>query len=311
MSSEYVAELELALREVDELTHAFKARFYESRNEVYGFVEGPDDIPYYREVIERLLPDGWSVVLFPARGKERLRRCFESWDSKIYDPSRICFYFDRDFSEILGDSVPKGQNVYVTPGYSIENSIFTKDVFVSFVRDNYRLQESDVPDSLEIITSFEKSVSDGTQALAPLIEYFLYHRQVGSEVQFSDLKLGHCLENERAAWKSETELLAVAVERCKADLPSAESLKEMRTILEAAGSPWLTFRGKQIVWIFLKALEDVHSHLCGVLCRRLKNRVQVSEDNCVAVFAPRFRGVDCLTAFVRGTYLEFVRQRAA
>jgi len=61
-----------ALEEVNEAYHEFLLRYNAINLTVYGFVEGKDDPSFYRSVIDRFLPDNWSVALFVSGNRKKV-----------------------------------------------------------------------------------------------------------------------------------------------------------------------------------------------------------------------------------------------
>ncbi|WP_421659383.1 DUF4435 domain-containing protein [Leptothermofonsia sp. ETS-13] len=97
---------------------------------VYGFVEGKDDPVFYRHLIERLFPEGWSVKLIPTGNKQNVLRSFHNINWTNFSKERVCFFIDRDLQDFVTPPLQLENNIYVTDGYSIENSIFKTNYFM-------------------------------------------------------------------------------------------------------------------------------------------------------------------------------------
>lgn len=112
-----------ALEEVDKAYHQFLLIYRKNARRVYGFVEGKEDPVFYRQLIENQLPEGWSIKLIPTGNKKKVLHSFQSinWDN--FSKKRVCFFIDRDLDDFLGSSQQVETNIYITDGYSIENSV--------------------------------------------------------------------------------------------------------------------------------------------------------------------------------------------
>lgn len=117
-------------------------RFFEdfkaaSSDVCYGFVEGKDDPSYYRTIINKFLPQGCSIRLYPSNGKANVKYIYDKLsESNRYPNNRISFFMDRDLSCIVEDSnLIESERVYVTDNYSIENDLLSEDTLENVMQD--------------------------------------------------------------------------------------------------------------------------------------------------------------------------------
>jgi hypothetical protein len=104
--------------------HEFKMRYKKECNTIYGFVEGKDDIDFYTGFIEKYLPnDSWKVELWQVGGKKNVIEIYSNFNWNNYIKEQVIFFIDRDLSKFVNEKDIEDQNIYITDGYSIENSI--------------------------------------------------------------------------------------------------------------------------------------------------------------------------------------------
>lgn len=124
-----------ALEQVDEAYHEFLLRYSAPNSTVYGFVEGKDDPSFYRSVIDRFLPNDWSVELFVSGNRKKVLDTEAAFDWTRFSRQQVAFFIDRDLVHFLDPSLNYLENVYVSDGYSVENSIVTKEVFLRLLQE--------------------------------------------------------------------------------------------------------------------------------------------------------------------------------
>lgn len=128
--------LKEAQNEVNDLGHIFKTKFQKNAKIIYLIVEGKDDITYYKHCFENFIPEDWEIVAIPASCdnsscgcKKKLINFYNKLDWRKFKKEQIVILTDRDLSDIINENIPKSKNIYVTDGYSIENSIVNDKTF--------------------------------------------------------------------------------------------------------------------------------------------------------------------------------------
>lgn len=100
-------------------------------------LEGKDDVPVFETWIKRA-SERFSWEPFVAHGKRNalaLRGLLQRDETGLF--SRVSFIIDHDYDG-LGDQ-PDGSDVYVLPGYSIENFIATEQALEYFLKATLQL----------------------------------------------------------------------------------------------------------------------------------------------------------------------------
>lgn len=93
--------------------HEFLLRYSQKAKVVYGFVEGKDDPCFYRGFIDMLLPEDWTVELWPAGNKDAVYRIHADFDWVRFSKKRICFFVDRDLSDLIPELLTQDTNIYI------------------------------------------------------------------------------------------------------------------------------------------------------------------------------------------------------
>jgi Protein of unknown function (DUF4435) len=180
-----------ALKDVDEAYHEFLSIYRKDTQCVYGFVEGKDDPVFYRYLIESQLPEGWSVKLIPTGNKQKVLRSFQSINWIDFSKKRICFFIDRDLQDFLASPPKVDTNIYVTDGYSIENSIFQDRLFSGVLSDVYQISLLDPQEEDLIKQIIRENMENFFESMMPLMGQILLWRRLGSKANLSNLRLEH------------------------------------------------------------------------------------------------------------------------
>lgn len=123
----------------------------------YAFVEGKDDPSYYRHIINNMLAEDYSVVLYPSSGKKNVAETYNKIDWSIYSKKRILFFMDRDLSDIISDPhIVIDENVYITENYSIENDFVCSNVLNAIMQDLLGFSSTPKEDIDKIIELFKE-----------------------------------------------------------------------------------------------------------------------------------------------------------
>lgn len=115
-------------------------------NQIYGFVEGADDLTYYRHHINPLLPADFQHIklsqvgtVASKGGKAKVIGLYNQIDWSKYDKKRVWFFIDKDLSDFTHLDICIDDNVYTTDDYSIENDVVTNYTLDALVCDYLKL----------------------------------------------------------------------------------------------------------------------------------------------------------------------------
>lgn len=102
---------------------------------IYAFFEGEEDARFYRRFIEKKASNKWEIEEINCESKHNVIENSKLLDFDRYDKNRICFFIDKDLSFWINGNIDYGSNVYITDGYSIENYLIDKNLFILLLKD--------------------------------------------------------------------------------------------------------------------------------------------------------------------------------
>jgi len=305
-----------ALEDVDEAHHEFLLAYHKDAKCVYGFVEGKDDLFVYRPFIDYWLPEGWSVKLIKAGNeekagnKEKVISYLKDIDWNRFSRQRVCFFVDRDLQDFLNSPSPLETNLYITDGYSIENSIFQDQFFREALFVLYEINLC--PKVEEII---QENIRRFSEAMMPLMGQIVLWKRIGCRpnLQNLDKKLdkifsfseGKLIVPERKV------VLEVAANHLNCVLCNDDEIMAVEKEISNLFSPWLIIRGKYINWFFIKQCDAIGKSISKLLPSEFPTepckKVPCGMDNTMLVLAPRSRPPASLKEFIQGNYLAFIQ----
>ena len=302
-----------ALKEVDEAYHEFLLIYKKDDQCVYGFVEGKDDPAFYRCLIETQLPEGWSIKLISSGNKDKVLRSSQSFNWIDYSKKRICFFIDRDLQDFLNPPQQLETNIYITDGYSIENSIFKGQIFIGVLSDIYQITQLRLEEEESIKQIFRENENIFFEAIMPLMGQILLWKRLGYKPNVSNLKLAKMLSFSQAKLVpiERNVLLQEASKKMSCDLCEDYKIIEAENEFSSHDRSWAMVRGKYVFCFFVKQCEAIWEAITILLPRfssQPKKRIECGVENAMVIFAPRTRPPESLKEFVRQNYLSFINE---
>ena len=192
MSDDHAPDLLAKLRAAREsphelLTALMKLRARAQSNPILA-VEGSDDVTFYDAVIRRKRADS-EVHFLVCDGKSRALRLRQIL-SRNLEPelSGTKFAFDHDFDGLRGQK--PGDDVYVTPVYSIENLLVNRDVLKAILNAEFRCSRDVTGEELEgVLELFEHRISELCSIMKMPNEILHYARRKGLKLNSIDNNL--------------------------------------------------------------------------------------------------------------------------
>lgn len=310
-----------ALATVDENLHTFLLRYKADCTIVYGFVEGKQDPMFYRNAIESLIPEGWTVDLIKSGNKSRVIRTFHSSDWSRYGEGRVAFFVDADLDGVFRpDFTPNAPNFYVTDGYSIENDIVNSRVFIRLSDEIMGISNLSEEEERNIIGIFEHNLREFQSALAPIMALIICWRERQVNAHLDNLNLagiftfehGRLLLNQ--GMESADARLSAAAQSVGAELVSEEARTNAEQALDANGGASRLTRGKYLTWLLAKTLKSVHESIEHITMGRVtcpKVKAEVGPASVMIHAAPRTRCPVSLKEFVIKNYVSYIAASAA
>lgn len=135
-------------------------------NEIFAIVEGDEDPVFYSAIFGRLGFDRHHIF-FIANGKDNVLKLRDYiYRSKEAPKSGKNIYFvDRDFDGLKG--MPPGDDLYVTPTYSIENIAVSQSGLQKLLLTRFKLAEEEtINDIKSVLEKFETLLEQHQEAFA-------------------------------------------------------------------------------------------------------------------------------------------------
>lgn len=301
--------------------HEFLLYYRNDARLVYGFVEGREDPTFYRGIIDLMLDDQWTVKLIAGGNKSRVIQLARQMDWGRFSQRRVCFFIDKDLSDYLGEQLPSDQNIYVTDGYSIENSIVCQYTLERVLEEIFGFDGMLPAESDRIRANFQASFDAFTEIMLPVMAQVLLWMR-GKEAPCLDnlrLKDWFLFRDGRIAlrrdYRSNRSRLISAANWCGCQASkNKDVVATVRELLRSRKGAEV-IRGKYVLWFFLESLRSCHEG-AGRLCakfkgRRPKEKVTIGMGNAMALLGNRARVPASLRNFIKRNYGAYIEGLAS
>jgi hypothetical protein len=304
-----------ALQSVSEAYHKLLLKYQKDRKIVYGIVEGKDDPLYYISIFERFLPDNWNVDLIVAGGRKKVLDAFKMVDWNSMPERRICFFIDRDLTAYLENQAELVRNIYVTDGYSIENSIVTVDVYFRILLEAYNVVDltDDEKDALSEL--FSDNLRLFTEAMTPIMAQILGWRRDGLDANLNNINIDPIFEfvdgklSVSPSFEDECERVRHLCSGVGGSQYDDTKLSELKALFLSNRDPSNFIRGKYMIWFLSKTVAKIHQCVylyVSAYARPPKIKISIGKENIMVIAAPRARIPSSLRTFIENNYIKFI-----
>lgn len=276
-----------------------------------AIVEGGEDSVFYSSIFRREGNHSTEYFLV-ANGKDNVLGLRELMlrSKDIPRGGGVIFLVDRDFDGLKGHS--SGNDIYVTPTYSVENILVCKVAFKNVLLAEFKLGEADtVPDVDQAMRLFDTLLEQHAQALQEANELIHCVRQ--ESMKGSLLTSGSISDQPRKFADIDSESLAVVKNAGGDDVKaliaiavpiSTELLDSYREKFSAL-SPSANWRGKFLYFLFRRFIailvEDRNSAVPKQFSKGGgKVSLDTSTDGLIRVLAAGCVVPVCLKDFIAG-----------
>ena len=305
-----------ALEVANAAYHEFLMYYRNDARLVYGFVEGREDPTFYRGIIDLVLDEEWSVKLIAGGNRSRVIELARQMDWDRFSQRRVCFFIDRDLSDYLGEQLPSDQNIYVTDGYSIENSIVCHYTLERVLEEIFGFNGISPAESDRIREKFQASIETFTEAMIPVMAQVLLWMRGEAAPCLDNLRLKEWFSFRdgkvtlRRDYRSNRRRMISAANWCSCQALKNEDVVHAAGELLRSRSGAEVIRGKYMLWFFLETLRSCHEG-AGQLCakfkhRRPKEKVAIGMGNAMALFGNRVRVPASLRKFIQKNYCAYI-----
>ena len=298
--------------------HEFLARYSKSKKVVYGFVEGKEDPCFYRGFIDHFLPEDWEAEIWPAGNRDQVFRIHNDIDWRRFPKKRVCFFVDRDLSDLIPEKLSCDSNIYVTDKYSIENSIATRGTCRRILTEIFGFSNVCHEEMDRVCDRFESELEKFFVAMVPTMARILLWRRANEKANLNEINVGKMFSVEKGALKrdfiTESKRSEYICKSAGVALDPTEDLSEMLTEFGKASVYRRFVRGKYIFWFLVEFCKSVHQEAASFFtaCSKPpKMKVSISTGNAVMIIGNRARIPLSLRKFLANTFCAYVEQKQA
>jgi len=300
--------------------HEFLMRYSTTNNIVYGFVEGKEDPCFYKGFIQSLIPDDWDIELWPAGNKNQVYKIYESMDWQRFPQKRICFFVDRDLSELIPRTLHQDFNIYITEGYSIENEVVNRNTCHRLLTEIYGFANIEHKELDRICDLFEEELEKFLIAALPIMAWILFWLRNNKEANLNNIEISKFFVIKAGRLEMKTALTTVGIaeyihKKCKIVYDQQIDISSYETALKKEAKYRKFTRGKYIFWFLLKFCDSVREN-AKILFNSCPNKVPsmkitLSTSNGMMVAGNRSRLPNSLREFLQKTFCEYITSKPA
>lgn len=252
-----------AKNDINDLGHIFKTKFQKNAKKIYIIVEGKDDITYYKHCFENFIPDDWEIVAISASCdnnsfgcKNKLINFYNKLDWRIFKKEQIVILTDRDLSDVLKEKIPKSKNIYVTDGYSIENSIINDKTFYRTLTELCCFDEFDETSKNNLLNLFNKQLDKFCNNMVNIMSWIIHWQKNRFNPNLQNIKVKNLFK----ITSNNIEPIPVDInefvhERCKLSYDNSISIDEIKILISK--NPNKYTRGKYLFEFFKCYCETI------------------------------------------------------
>ncbi len=294
--------------------HQFLSDFKRTKKVFYGFIEGIDDKSYYYALFKRIIPSDWDILLYDAGCKKNVLRIYKEFDWSEYDKNRILFFIDRDLDDLLAKNTAKGKNIYITDGYSIENSLIEKQTFRLLFECNCKIHNANHIEYDRIADMFSFEMKRFVEALHPIMKWIIYNRFRKIKSNYKNIKMkeifkfsnGRLLVRKRP--KSHRNLYDYIRKTCggKFNYKDVDGM----VFLNNYTNSLKTVRGKFLSWFmvsFFKHIADNSSKYFHGIDSSVSQRASISQENIVELAVVYIDTPKSFVRFLKNTSMRCIQ----
>tara|TARA_R110001599_G_scaffold331474_1_gene546278 strand:+ start:3167 stop:4075 length:909 start_codon:yes stop_codon:yes gene_type:complete len=261
------------------------------------FFEGYEDPSFYNGLLESIIKE--DSFQYIGKGKYKLYQLHQDIDWGKYNKNRVLFFTDRDYTELIGESLLKDENIYITDYYSIENHIVNEEVLDRILREIFHI--SSIKKRAEAKSKFKIEYNKFFRAISYLIAWIVYIKRNNIKVTLNEIDLGKLFRfskeiDFKARGGKQTEYLEKITGVTTPENSWGDILKiinEIRTM-----NPKVVIRGKFEIWFFIQFLIEYKDSLA----KPNKVNTHLTNANCIEICAPRVIMPESLVRFIHENY---------
>ena len=300
--------------------HEFLARFSKTKKVVYGFVEGKEDPCFYRGFIDHFIPDDWEIELWPAGNRDQVFQIHRDLDWRRFPKKRVCFFVDRDLSDLIPEKLSSDTNIYVTDKYSIENSIVNRGTCRRILIEVFGFSDVSHEEMDQVCDQFEIEFELFLVAMIPIMARILFWRRTAANANLNNINISKMFSVENGSVVFDRSATAESY-RTKYIHSSVGITFDPSIDISLANAEFCKastyrkfVRGKYVLWFLINFCKSIHESAASFFSACVKPpkmKVSISATNAVMIIGNRARVPQSLRRFITGNFCAYIEQKDA
>jgi hypothetical protein len=300
----FVDELRSSRAGKTPVVHEFLTNYSPRQPRLHAFVEGDDDVVFYKTVLQARVDVRHRIYVYQCAGKANVFAAFDDIVRRFPECRTIMFFVDKDIDDILGRPWPTDPRIFVTDTYSIENYLVSREALMILI--NNFVQFRDVSFTTDVILEqFDRELERFHKLATPLMALITYAKRSAMRPNLNNVQLRELFvlsidcrprvrPGDRLAYFCRAAGIAIpqgAIGRV------TEIAQELRRL-----PPKRYVRGKFEIWFlveFFKALLAQMESAAREVGGKLKLRSPVEHGNITSTLAGRIQVPEQLDRFLR------------
>jgi hypothetical protein len=303
--------------------HDFLLEYKKDKNSIYIFVEGKPDCNYYKPNIEIKIKEKLDVICIIAKNKNNVIGAYGCFNWSEHSREQIVFFIDRDYSEYLDEQLLYEKNVYITDGYSIENSIVSKRLCERYLHDCKDMTDLTASEICSILDIFDEEIKKFYEYYLEIASYLIAWRKSNLKVFYDCLNLAEIFIFDEGRLKlNSNNIFSVLGEFCqKVNIKNIKkgdpclSIDAFKNVANKVKEKLINIdpkkyvRGKHELWFAVQFCDSIQQH-SNEISENTDDRPKYSEATIIKIFnffANKIEMPESLDIFLEDTVCEYVQ----
>jgi hypothetical protein len=236
------------------------------------------------------------------------------FDWRSFKKNQICFFVDRDLSDLIPETLQTDKNIYVTTGYSIELDLVNKDVCKRVLSELLGFAHAD-HDELEAVGElFEAQYELFRLELLPVMSWILNWRRLRLKASLNNIEMKDLFAIKDGRLQAlanpdgQSNAAVYIHKKCSLVFDPSIDIEPLKVEMFSANNYRKFARGKFAMWFLIEFCNTTHRDRVSLfpsLARTPRVSVPIGPSNGMALIAPRGRLPLALREFIDQTYVAF------
>ena len=241
----------------------FTKQYNKNIKSLHCFVEGKDDISFYRNFIDRYYSE-YQHFYYYSNGVANVHSSFNELKTKsrnwtVYNKHRVLFFIDKDFNDFLETeeflNKEEEENFFATNFYSIENYLVNEYIFERLLREIFQI--TDYSTIKNYLYEFSKSYQIFLKLIKPIMLLIIYNKKNNkTALKFTNKNLKAILEfkNFDISIKND-DFKKYLKEKLKFEIPDSSQKQIVKDLINNENNINTYIRGHCLTWFFIKIIK--------------------------------------------------------